>query len=348
MGKVNLYYLIARNKKDNSFCVVPFNGCDCNKLEDIDLFTMNYKNELELSNELLSMGLIDSIPVDLFIVNQDKGQIFTQEVIYSYAREIESIAKNSKDNRISDSRNDIDTILTGFAEKMHNDKKFNSMISYTDTNIYKKYVDYFIDHDEEDRVLYEAMYKNGSYAMKSYKLIRNIVEAINRYNNDYRFTSHNINRNEFYRRLLSDSLIAITDRNYISNQLSLLDDADTDIEDDIKAIEALSVFDRIPRSDFIVDDGNVFIDKSKFDDCDINEIEKLDNLLGEYLMTLVYKLARANDTFRMEEADIFRNQILDFLKNNKIAIEIAYQWCMTYCKVKKVYGDVDGFQYKKD
>jgi len=347
MGKVNLYYLIARNKRDNTITTIPVNGLDCGSLEDIDLFTMNYKNEAELSYYLLEKGLISTIPVDLFIANQSKGDIFTQEVIYSYAKEIRSISENSKKNQIIDSIDDIDTILDSFSYKMKYNKKFYEMIVCTDTNIYPSFIDFYIDNNDIENPLYHAKYQKNGFARKSYKLIRNIVEANHRFET-YRYTGHNVNRNEFYRKLLKEKLIGITDKNYISNQLSLLDSFDEDKNDDEKIFEVLGIFDRVSRKEFSCENGELTINKSEFSDFDPSDYKKIEGLLGEQLLMLLYRLARNNELFQVEASDNTRSEIMRILGNDKMSLEMAYQWCSIYNKYKDVYGDVNGYQYKKD
>ena len=348
MGKVNLYYLIARNKRDNTITTIPVNGSDCGSLEDIDLFTMNFKNEAEFSYYLLEKGLISTIPVDLFIANQSKGEIYTQEVVYSYAKEIGSIANNSKNNQIINSTEDIDTILDSFSYKMKYNKKYYEMIVSTDTNIYRSFIDFYIDNnDNYTDPLYHAKYQKNSFARKSYKLIRNIVEANNRFDT-YRYTGHYYNSNDFYRRLLKDKLINITDSNYISNQLSLLDDFDDEKEDEDKIFEILGIFDRVSRKEFSSENEELVINKSEFSNCSENDYKKIEGLLGEQLLILLYRLARANELYQIEIADNTRSEIMRVLGNDKMTLELAYQWCNIYNKYRDVYGDVDGYQYKKD
>lgn len=347
MGKVNLYYLIARNKRDNTITTIPVNGSDCGSLEDIDLFTMNYKNEVELSYYLLEKGFISTLPVDLFIVNQSKGDIFTQEVVYSYASEIRSITENSKNNKIESSIDDIDIILDSFSYKMKYNKKFYEMIVCTDTNIYPSFIDFYVNNNDIENPLYHAKYQKNSFPRKSYKLIRNIVEANHRFET-YRYTGYNINRNEFYRKLLKDKLISITDKNYISNQLSLLDSYDDDMADDDKIFEILGIFDRVPRKDFSSENGELIINKGEFSTCSSSDYKKLEGLLGEELLMLLYRLSRSNELFQIEVADNTRSEIMRVLSNDKMALEMAYQWCSIYNKYRDVYGDVDGYQYKKD
>ena len=345
MGKCNLYYLVARNKRDNTITTIPVNGLDCGSLEDIDLFTMNYRNEAELSYDLLEKGIISSIPVDLFIANQKIGDIYIQEVIYSYANEIRSIAENSKKDKMIDSIDEVDTILDNFSYKMKYNNRFSAMIAVTDTNIYPSFIDFYIDNnDKYDGPLYHAKYQKNSFARKSYKLIRNIVETNHRFEN-YICACHNITRNNFYRKLLKDKLIGITDKDYVSNQLSLIDDID-EKSDEEKIFKILGIFDRVSPEEFICDNNLLNINKSEFNNCSGTDYKKLDGLLSDDLLILLYNLARSNKQFQVENN--IRNEIMNILCNDRIVLEMAYQWCNVYNRYKDVYGDVNGYQYKKN
>ena len=138
MGREILYYLVARNKMDNSVSVIPVNGQDGNSLETIDLFTTNYNNDVELSLYLLEQGLITD-PVDLFIINKNNGKVEIQEVVYSSEKQLRSIAEDSSKKMIVHSVAEIDSLLDDFATRMEEDTAFYNMVMYDNTNIYGKY-----------------------------------------------------------------------------------------------------------------------------------------------------------------------------------------------------------------
>ncbi len=349
MGKGNLYYLVARNKKNNNVEIVEINNQVCCSLEVIDLFTTKFSDEKDLANMLYQAGLITDTAVDLFIVNQNsKHDIYTQEILYNYAYKIPFIAVKSLNNRIRECSSDVDEILDNFAEKMETVPKYYEMVAFNDTNIYRKYINYFENENLDGKVRYDIKYKDGSFARNSYKLIRNIVEANNRFNT-YKYSTYNINRNQFYRKLLTGKLTEITDKNYQNNQLSFFDDMSIcDKSNEEKILEVISVFDTIPRSDFTVENGDIVINKRQFVDCSMDDYNKIECLLGDYLLAVIHRLAKANDLYKLEVADSTRNEIYNLLSNDETVLNLAYEWCRVYTKYKDFYGDVDGYQYKKD
>lgn len=349
MGKGNLYYLVARNKRDNSVNIIEINNHTCCSLEEIDLFTTKFINEEDLANMLYQTGLITDADIDLFIVNQDnKHNIYTQEVLYSYANKIPLIAVKSLNNRIRECVDDIDKILDDFAKKMETIPKFYEMVAFGDTNIYRKYINYFENDNLDGNVRYDIKYKDGSFARSSYKLIRNIVEADNRFNT-YKYSTYNINRNQFYRKLLVGKLTEITDKSYQNNQLSFFDNmAFCDKTNEEKILDVISVFDTVPRSDFTVENGDIVINKRQFVDCGMDDYNKIECLLGDYLIAVIHRLAKANDLYKLEVADSTRREIYNLLSNDETILNLAYEWCRVYTKYKDSYGDVDGYQYKKD
>ena len=345
MNKGNIYYLIARNKKDNTVNVIPINNCEGNKLENIDLYTINFNNEEELSMDLLSRGLITSIPVDLFIANQTKGVVNIQEVIYSYAKEIRSIAENSCNSCIDKSHEEIDTILDSFASMMEHNTSFYNTVMFTDTNIYRKYIDYFEGENLSGTVKYNIKYKGNSWGRKSYKLIRNIVETINRFRN-YKLSNHKMNKNKFYRSMLMSKLIELTDKNFVPNQMGLLDSFDLD--DDTKLLEIISTFDRVDIDDFLLDKDQISINYSNFNNVLEEDKIKLNMLLPKEFISLLYKMSRANNSFQTELYEAFRDSIVNMLDNDTNLLNAAYDWISLYNKYKNSeFGDVDGFQYRK-
>lgn len=347
MSKGNLYYLVARNRKDNSLSVVQVDGSDANKLESIDLFTMKYKNEEQLAKELYSLGYIQDCDVDLFIVNRRESSVEIQEVIYNYARGIKEIAENSKNGNIKKSSDDINEILDGFSEMMEYNPKFFDMFMFTETNVYKKFLDYYAGSRLSGRVMYEVKYKDGAWANKSYKLIRNIIEAKTRFAS-YRYSGHNINRNDYYRRILTEKLIDITDKNYIENQLSLIGDIDDKSLED-KMLEVVSTFDRVIVSDFLSNVGHISLNRESFLMCSQEDWWKLELLLNDELALYVYRLAYNNSIFNIEASDVSKVAIVNLLKKDLITLNAAYEWCNVYNKYKNIaLGDVNGNQYRKD
>ena len=59
MSKKSLYYLVGRDRRNNDFTIIPIAGKWGNRLEEIDLYTTNYSNVLELIQALHVQNVID-------------------------------------------------------------------------------------------------------------------------------------------------------------------------------------------------------------------------------------------------------------------------------------------------
>ena len=99
MGKRNIYYLIARETRNNQFRILPVTNMLGSTLEEIDLYTTQFTSKMELYYELLKEGKIEATWQDFFIVNQKnvdgKPVLYTQEVLYSPSWGIRGLAEAS-------------------------------------------------------------------------------------------------------------------------------------------------------------------------------------------------------------------------------------------------------------
>ena len=185
MVKTN-YFLIARNRDNfDDNCIVKINRHFIHKLEEIDLFTMNYYNSESLTNDLVRKKIISGNNYDYFIAGRKEieGESYIEflGVLFSDAKNyhLDRIAKSYVENNESTTQNYRDGILDSFSLKIGTDNDYYEKSIFECYNIYPKYLQYF--HNKRYSVIYEAKYKNGGWARKSYKLSRNIVESFIRY-----------------------------------------------------------------------------------------------------------------------------------------------------------------------
>ena len=94
---MNMYCLVARNKKDNSFKIIGIKECWYNAngdteilsykntLASIDLVTSRFKSREEMQKRLIDRGYLDDGEYDFFIASKNKSnssaQLRFQEVI---------------------------------------------------------------------------------------------------------------------------------------------------------------------------------------------------------------------------------------------------------------------------
>jgi len=181
----NYYYLIARNKASNDFQIIDIGT----KLEEIDLYTGDYKDKKELMDKLISENKIYSTNTDIYIalpkVEDKKKYIYTLEVLYDCGED--SIIGKAADSSLK-GENIVpyaDNILNNFCHDMKVNSNFFNYVVLGKTNIYKKFTNYFIGRRYDDN--YKLKYLDNGWARKSYALIRNIYDATSKF---YKFENH--------------------------------------------------------------------------------------------------------------------------------------------------------------
>ena len=179
MGKRNLYYLLARDRDNNEIVNVSFKNKIDSKLENIDIYTSSFPSIKHLALELYIEGIINDSNVDLFIVNIKGNEVFYQEVLCGNKETIQKLAYSSlKKNTDEDlSRSTIG----GFCKKMNNNREFNAYVKYNKTNLYRKFIDYFLNSEMVS--LTDIMYRDGGWIMDNYHTLRNIYSTYDMFNN---------------------------------------------------------------------------------------------------------------------------------------------------------------------
>ena len=345
MGKSNKYYLIARNRSNNDYDFVCFDG----KLENIDLYTTNFENEQELSNELYKNGQIKSNDVDLYIVYSKDNKIITNEVLYSKSKMIKDIANDSLNNELGPSNERVGYLLYDFCHKMGTSSLYYSMVMYGDTNIYNRFVNCFVG--KRFQSTYNIKYMDGCWASKSYPLLRNILESYERYN-------HHIEDNSSERKILDNYLLQKINTNSVNNQLLLFDVLEfknENLREDNKLIEIFNTFDIVNPEHFIFYDNEaIFVGSNELD-----YDKKMNCLLDEDLLRLVgfYSLHKATFDCTDKNSDKYyfykkliredKNNIYELLSKNKDKLDNAYEWSLLYLKYNFGLGDEDEYQKRK-
>ena len=314
MGAVKRYYLVIRDKSNNDYSIINIsdrcgNCSRTNRLEVIDDLTTHYKDKNEFVGDLLEQGYIKNSNVDLFIVSPNsKGNMLSYyELVYNSNnkrdKKLKSIIEATLDNNIIKEEDDVKYILDRFADLMNYDDEFNNIVNFGYSNVPMIYVNYF-KNNRGAKSFYQAKFKDGEWAMKSYSLIRNVVDIIDRFDYYKRHTSEIFEENlDYYKRVtpgrikinksvlediynnyfdnykkdrlnLKSDLLLKTDKNYIEGQLTFsdylnnleFDNNNYDEKDiDIKVTIIMDIFKNLPRKVFsILEDKSIGVNTQMF------------------------------------------------------------------------------------
>ena len=258
----NRYFLVSRDLKINEVKCIPFrinNGDELieNDLNDIDLFTTKFKDKSELVVYLHNNGIINSYDSDIFIVSRNGDCINTMECIYGrgyFNHELQNIAL-SKKNNIDDVK-DICYIFDEFSRKMFFEDDFYTFITYGFTDIYPKFIDYYKECRDLDEA-FNCKLRDGSWAMKSYHLIHNIVSAYAAYRKrNSKLFDGAMDREKLYKDRCDvfDDIRNLTERGYVDGQFSLFGEK----YEVNKKEYVLSSLNNLRIEAFIEDNGTIF------------------------------------------------------------------------------------------
>lgn len=357
MSKKSNYYLVARSRSNNQYNIIPVRNQRGCSLEEIDLYTMSFRDADSLEQELLEQGAIREKDIDFFVASQGRGAdgetiLKKQEVVFSRHSTLKEIAKDSMRKQILNSENRIDRILDIFASRMQRDYAFRELVVSGKTNIYEKYIKYF-------NVMFMDMtktkYRDGSWARTSYNLIRNVVEALGRYPTHYSEMS-----DQMYRGLLDKELIRVTDPDYDPNQL-LLPGYFKDVEntyDEDKLIEVMGTFECMPTVAISVKKVEAEFNTGIFSVCPQEDKERFQTELPQDLLTLLHSFLMKRDalesitdgrtSFSQREVQLSQTKLIQYLMNHPRALDDAYNWCLLYNEYQdKMLGDVRGKVYRR-
>lgn len=368
MGK-NRYFLLGRDKDTNNVKTIGLSDFDIysfgtgirkldNSLESIDYMTLGYSSQEELVHYLVSTGRLDNYNTDLFIVCRNGDKIYYLENIYADSIEAKELRRYSEEKLkglpcyFSNYK-----ILDDFAYRMINDRRFYRFIESKCHNVYLKYINYFKNCNNLGDA-YQIKNKDSSWALNSYPLIRNIVEAMDRYEKIKNIggsisdvaLEYQVDLNSV-RDMSKEDISIYTEKGYGEGQLNLF----LDNEESNKPLEVIDFLSQLDTDSFVLEKDKVLFNRDKFNCSDL-EYKQLNNL-DSRLLRLIYMLLV---TKRFNEVDgyseLTNNNITKSIVNNiqslfsesDILLNKAYAFCQLYGRLSdkkidsKIYKKVKG------
>ena len=358
MGRRKEYFLIARNKQNNDYQIIKINGKRSHRLEEIDEFTLRFGNSSNMIDYLTKAKVLEFTDCDFYIANNTKNEMNYLEVVYdsreSRTELLREVIDASKQRSLDTNNEHAKRILDNFANKVSGDPVFNDYIINGKSKLPKMFVDNFVGYNKAN---YRAKYKRGSWAIKTYSILRNVIVEMNRYdatNRGFYYLDSRSRDNETARRKLDDKLLVVTDKNYVEGQLTLFDLEESRIED--KLIEILDTLTSLP-ADVIVKNkkGELCYRRRKFPSYEDGDLNKLSTLLTKELAEIIFDLVSTRQTASIfddgtyeEDMKYAKLRLVDKLKEDKDVLNNAYRWCLVYNKYSERYlGDNYGRQYTK-
>lgn len=255
-----MYYLIARNRRDNSFTVLKLRetwylgqergredavirGGD---LEAIDLVTTRFGSEGEMAERMAMNGYIPDSNVDIFIASKRKkdGKTFIKfdEVIYNRnnakrAEALRRIARTSLVTNFKDDSYDLNVIYDEIIAAVYTIDDYLAILESGDTNVPSSFVGQLSGICQYSEVPYELK-QQAHFGVGSYAGVRSIVESLNRLESlsnssrEDRFASNVefVERNLSGRLTIASELATQLDENYVEGQMSLFATVDEDCQ----------------------------------------------------------------------------------------------------------------------
>jgi len=362
MMSKNEYYLVVRNRRGKDFKIVSLDGIEGNpkSLAAIDLYTTSFQTEAEFIMELFDKKIIDQFDVDVFIAKRSNRDLSFFEVLYgkdnSYIEKLRSIARAKQQDKMNLEVANVDSILDEFCRKVYFDDDFSDMVICELTDIYKKFSDYFKRNFASLQAMCGVKYFDGSWARKSYPLVRNIVESFTRFGKFYMGCFHHfVDEDNYYdynnreRKRISDKLLRETEHDFFAGQLSLFDYCDMQeetIED--KMAEVLDMIQNLPREAIKCENDEVVFNDEVF-------VYYESPLYKERLENFLKPIGRILYHYLYEEKDLGRIGIQ--LKEDSKLLDNMYSFCKLYDKCYEddeqfrrlhgMLGDGDGKVFKK-
>ena len=245
------YFLIARNRKDNSFTVLKLREdwylgkekgrqdvfTRSNDLEAIDLVTTRFGSESEMAERMAANGYIPDSDVDIFIASTNekdgKNYIKFDEVIYNAGKtaRVGALRRVAQTSLAGDFRNDpydLDLIYDDVISLAYMSDDYLDLLLEGDTNVPRKFAEQLRGIHSYSEVPLDLKGQDD-FGATDYFTVRSIVESINRLGSlsfssrEDRFVANDdfIGRNLIKRLAITPELALQLDKNYIEGQLSL-------------------------------------------------------------------------------------------------------------------------------
>lgn len=275
---MDIYYLIARSRKDNSFTVLKLNeawykgresGHDdvltqANTLEAIDLVTSKFASESSMAERLATNGYIPDSNVDIFIASKNvvdgKSGIRFDEPIYNNGKNNRvaalqrfALASMSEDFRMMQA--DLNIILDDLIQTAYICDDYLMMLIDGSMNVPVSFAQKLSQIQRCTDVPYDLK-DAEEFRTEDYLTIRSVVESLNRleglsYVRGDRYVANDdfVDKNINGRKAILEQLSGVLDDEYIEGQLSLftiLEDnkREEDVNKDKKIISGKIQIDR--------------------------------------------------------------------------------------------------------
>ena len=357
--------LVARKKDDNTFKIIGIkeswykSGGDDqnvsykNSLPSIDLVTSRFLSREDMEKRLIEKGYIAEGEYDFFIASKTRSgsvnPVKFQEVIYrpeanERMAEFRTVASASNVGRMDEVNDKVLRIFNKLLTKSYHRADFHHMIQSGYTGLPKKLVDALAGVRECSDVPYSLKYQER-WAVGSYPVIRNIIEALNRYDllieKDKNITNANIdyfNENVRGRRSLMKNLDMILDKQFTPGQLNLLGDN----TEDVWAVSGSM----LPKEEFVAPVAEVKKPKYKipvFEDdgkVDINNIMR-------FLLKLPLEVFKYEDNQLTFNFEVFDYELDDGTKKklNSLLTSHLRNYIRLYLFHKRKYDEMNGHSY---
>lgn len=242
------YCLVVRYRDNNEVQIVELNSkwylegeakdtfSRRNFLEAIDLVTTKFRNREEMLARMFKNGYIRSNDADVYIASKrkmnGKGLLKIYEVVYNpnnnlRIADFRDIAKASLGNNFSSEIDKVKRVFDKLAAKVFYNGEFRDYLKSGFTNIYQQLMEMYV-YSNCDGPAYNVKYENY-WSLSSYLIVRNIIEAMNRFDL-FRYEKDKVdanieflNENGVFRKVVEEELLEKLDKNYIEGQYSLFD-----------------------------------------------------------------------------------------------------------------------------
>ena len=194
------YFLVARNKENNSFEIIGINerwylgdkGKDVfwygSSLEAIDLVTSSFKSKEQMIERLFKCGYITDKNVDIFVANKtkigNKDYVLFDEVIYNSGNKnrmnnFKQVARASMDSNFNNDCEQVNYICDEIGQLTYSCDDVYRMIIDGDSNIPRNFAELFRGILMYDGYL-EDIRVDFNLKPEDYYTVRSIVEMLNR------------------------------------------------------------------------------------------------------------------------------------------------------------------------
>lgn len=200
------YYLVGQEKFNHQFQIIDFYPDDYfygahQRLEQLDLLSTTFESEEKFVQFLYDKGRLPSPNYHVMIAFFKNKDIKFYNVIYNdkYNKHLNNLRKGARESLLDTkayikSANDV---IKEFYDSVKTNDRLYSMLTANATNIYGKFLDFF---KTKDRVESFSDLKNrdGGWFLRSYTLLRNIVEA------ECHYEKLNQRSDDFYRSMVEE------------------------------------------------------------------------------------------------------------------------------------------------